>query len=117
MAEGLAKKYLKPYSIKSAGTHPEPINLFALKVMEEINIDISDYESKSISKMEMEQVDIVVTLCGDARDQCVILDNSIKKHIHWNINDPAKSTGSKAERLIIFRDVRDLIEKKSINNY
>ena len=41
MAEGFAKKYLKNYTIKSAGTNPETINPLAIDMMQEINIDIS----------------------------------------------------------------------------
>ena len=43
MAEGFAKQYLSQYKIYSAGTRPETINPMAIKVMKEINIDISDH--------------------------------------------------------------------------
>jgi len=112
MAEGLAKKYMKNCIIKSAGTHPEPINPFAIEVMKEIDIDLSNHHSKSISDKEMQNIDIVITLCGDAKEQCVILNNSLKKKIHWNINDPAKASGNNEKLLTIFRKTRDHIEKE-----
>jgi len=112
IAEGLAKKYLSNYTVKSAGTHPEPINPLAIEIMNEINIDISNYKSKSISDRELEDCDIIITLCSDAKDQCINLNSFTNKHIHWEINDPAKASGSLEEKLQVFRDVRNQLEIK-----
>ena len=38
--------YLKSFIITSAGTKPEPINYYAIQVMKEINIDITNQYSK-----------------------------------------------------------------------
>ena len=115
MAEGFAKKYLHDIIIYSAGTNPEAINPLAVKVMKEINIDISLNYSKSISEKEISTFDIVVTLCGHAKDSCISLSNFTNKHIHWNIKDPAKADGSENDKLTIFRKSRSEI-KKEIKN-
>ena len=112
MAEGLARKYLNNYIIKSAGTYPETVNPLAIEVMSEIDIDLSSYQSKSISDKEIESFDIVITLCGDAKDKCPNLNNLVKKHIHWDISDPAKTSGSKQSKLNVFRNTRDQIKDK-----
>ena len=111
MAEGLATKHLKNNNIKSAGTNPVAINSVTVEVMKEIDIDISEYQSKSISNEEINEYDIVVTLCGSARDQCVRLEKNIINNIHLNIDDPAKIKGSKTEKIHYFRIIRDQIEK------
>ena len=112
MAEGFAKKYIINYTIKSAGTNPEPINPLAFNVMKEINIDLSDHHSKSILDENLESYDFIITLCGDAKDKCITLSNLANKHIHWDINDPAKISGSKAQKLDVYRKARDQIEEK-----
>ena len=107
IAEGLARKYLKHYQITSAGTNPEEVNSHAIKSMQEIGIDISNYKSKKIKKEDLNKFDLIITLCGDARDICPTIDTC--KHIHWDINDPAKFTGSSTEVRLKFSEVRDMI--------
>jgi len=55
--------------------------------------------------------DVVVTLCGDARDKCPMTPPSVDRR-HWPFIDPAQATGSEAERLIVFREVRDEIQQR-----
>ena len=110
IAEGIAKKYFNNYIIESAGTNPESINPLAIEVMKEIDIDLSDHYSKSITEDKIKFFDIVITLCGDANDSCVNLNTLVKKHIHWDITDPAKFHGEEEAKKKIFRDVRELIK-------
>ena len=120
IAEGLARKYLKNYQITSAGTNPEEVNSHAIKSMQEIGIDISNYKSKKIKIENLNKFDLVITLCGDARDICPIID--ICKHVHWDIKDPAKFNGSSTEVRLKFSEVRDIIYnnikllKEKLNN-
>ena len=114
MAEALAKIYLYNITIESAGTNPEPINPLAIIVMKEINIDLSNHYSKSISDKDLKSFDLAVTLCGNAKDKCINLNNLVKQYIHWDINDPAKANGTNEEKLNIYRLVRDQIKNKII---
>ena len=107
IAEGLAKKYMRTHTIKSAGTRPEPINPLAIEIMNEINIDISNYKSKSFTDRDLEGYDLIITLCGDAKDKCPIISKA--EHIHWNIPDPAKCKGSQNKIELTFSKVRDMI--------
>ena len=36
----------------------------------------------------------------------------VKQHIHWDIIDPAKITGTNEEKLNVYKSVRDLIAIK-----
>ena len=114
MAEALAKIYLYNITIESAGTNPEPINPLTIIVMKEINIDLSNHYSKSISDKDLKSFDLAVTLCGNAKDKCINLNNLVKQYIHWDINDPAKANGTNEEKLNIYRYVRDQIKNKII---
>ena len=80
--------------------------------MLEINIDISNQKSKILTNKDIRWSDYLITLCGDARDKCPILDIN-KIHIHWDLKDPAKYKGD--NKLDFFRKVRDQI-KDYINN-
>ena len=110
IAEGLARKYLNNYTIESAGTNPETVNPIAIEVMREIDIDLSNHYSKSITDEQIKSFDIAITLCGDAKDKCLNINSLVKKHIHWDIIDPAKATGTNEEKLNIYKSVRDMIE-------
>jgi len=115
IADGLANKYLNKITIKSAGTKPEVVNPLAIQVMDEIGIDISKNKSKSYSNDDIKNADYVITLCGDAKDTCIIENTFRKKHLHWNISDPAKARGSSEELLDVFRSTRDIIKKEIIS--
>ena len=109
MAEGLANiKLNKKFKISSAGVEAHGLNPRAVKAMNEIGIDISHQHSNSILEDELPQHDLIITLCGDARDRCPILSES-SNNIHWDLQDPANATGSEQEIMTVYRKVRDQI--------
>jgi len=111
MAEGFGGKYLPKYNISSAGTEAHGINPNAIHSMKKIGIDISKQISQKIDLNRLNNYDLVITLCGDARDKCPLLNNK-SKILHWNLDDPAKLTGSKEEISIGFSKIRDKILSK-----
>lgn len=115
MAEGFARIMLsKDLKIFSAGIEPKGIHPMAVKVMQEVGIDISQQRSKNISEIPIGKIDLVVTLCGDAAENCPVFPGEVKK-IHWAIEDPAKAKGSEEEITKIFRKVRDNIKSHIIS--
>ena len=114
IAEGFCKNlFVNNCIIESCGFRPETINQFAIDVMNEVGIDISEQSSKMIDEDLISSADIVITLCGDALDRCYNLTRS-KQHIHWPIPDPAKVTGTDDVVREEFRVVRDLIKTNII---
>ena len=107
MADGISNKYLKDYLITSAGTLPEPVNPNAINALNEIGIDISNNKSKKIDIDKLNDFDLVITLCGDAKDKCLVINSN--KHIHWDIPDPAKFKGSEDQIRSEFSRIRDII--------
>ncbi len=109
IAEGLANSILdSSYNIESAGTEAHGVNPNAIATLKEIGIDISNYKSKSIHLDELNRFDLVITLCGDAKDKCPILNKGVK-HIHWDLKDPAKFKGTETEIMSQFGNTRGLI--------
>lgn len=109
IAEGIANSIFgEGYQIESAGTEKHGVNPNAIQTLKEINIDISSYKSKTIELSRLNDFDIIITLCGDAKDNCPILDKSVK-HIHWDLQDPAKFKGTDLKIRSNFGKTRDLI--------
>lgn len=112
MAEGFARQILGPeWEVASAGVEAHGVNPLAIESMAEVGIDLAHNTSKLIDRDYLNQCDLVVTLCGDARDRCPMTPPTVKK-VHWPLPDPAQATGTKEERLAAFRTVRDQIKQK-----
>ncbi|BBB33352.1 arsenate reductase [Thermotomaculum hydrothermale] len=110
MAEGYGKKYLSDLvEVYSAGTEKHGLNPFMLEIMKEDNIDMSGHYSKTLAELGDIDFDFVITLCGDAHENCPAY---LKKAFifHKGFKDPAKAKGSRKEVLNEFRKIRDLIK-------
>jgi arsenate reductase len=110
MAEGLARQLFgQNVRVQSAGSHPSSVNPLAVKVMQEIGIDISQQTSKSVDMVDADAVDTVITLCR--QEVCPIFLTSARQ-MHWPLTDPATGPSDQDARLQCFRDVRDEIAKR-----
>jgi arsenate reductase len=102
--------------VRSAGSNPAGyVHPTAIKVMEEIGIDISQHHSKHLNEFLNQEVETVITVCGNADQACPVFPGNPNRH-HWPFDDPAKTEGSEKEILQAFRQVRDEI-KKSFEAY
>jgi arsenate reductase len=113
MAEGLVNQSLGDgWEAYSAGTAPAGyVHPLAVEVMAELGIDISRQQSKSADRFRDATLDLLVTVCDDAAENCPVwLGNGRKVHIGFE--DPARAAGSDEERLAIFRRVRDEIRQQ-----
>lgn len=109
IAEGLVNSlYNEKYKAFSAGIEPTRINPFAIKVMAEIGIDISNQGSKSLEEFINQDFDWVITVCDNANENCPFFPGG-KKRIHKGFKDPTAVTGNDIEKLTAFRTVRDKI--------
>jgi arsenate reductase len=109
MAEGIINHdFAGQIEAFSAGTEPHGLNPKAVQVMAEIGIDISGNSSDHIGKYDGQQFDWVITLCGDANEQCPLFFGGTER-IHIGFDDPPRATGSEAEVMAVYRRVRDEI--------
>lgn len=110
IAEGILRHYYgDKYEVYSAGTQPSSVNPYAVKVMNELDIDISDHYSKHIDNLKDIDFDIVITVCDNAKESCPAYFGKAKK-LHWSFEDPAEAKGNDNEILKKFRDIRDQIK-------
>jgi arsenate reductase len=112
MAEGLLR-YLGDGGVEafSAGTDPKGLHPLAVKVMAEVQIDISEQTSKHVDAFAGQSFDFVITVCDRAKEQCPVWPGAPRR-IHWSFDDPAEASGSEAQRLAAFRRVRDEIRQR-----
>ena len=60
----------------------------AIKVIQEVVIDISHQKSKNISEISLlDKINIIITLCRDASENCPVFPGKVER-IHWAIEDP-----------------------------
>ena len=107
MAEGLLR-YLAAYRFEahSAGTEATHVRPLAIRAMDEIGVDISGQESKTLDRYLGEPFDYVITVCDDANEACPFFPGA-KNRLHWSLPDPSAAEGTEEERLKVFRSVRD----------
>jgi arsenate reductase len=99
-------------AVSSAGTHPSVVNPLTIRALAERGFDWSGARSKSMTEFLDRPFDVVVTVCDDAREACPVFPGGGRR-IHRAFHDPALATGTEAERLAVYREVRDEIERWS----
>ncbi len=114
MAEGWAR-HLKGDSVEpySAGIEKHGMNPYAVKVMAEAGVDLSEHYSKTLDGLKGVVFDYVVTVCGHANENCPIFPGRTKV-IHVGFEDPPKLTKDMPDgeaKLAVYRRVRDEIRR------
>ncbi len=96
----------------SAGAKPTGyVHPLAIQVMAEAGVDISQHRSKSMDEFAGQPLDLLVTVCDNARESCPVY-SGVKRQAHWGFDDPAHATGTDAEKKAVFRRVRDEIRQR-----
>ena len=112
MAEGLLRHLSGDcFEAFSAGTKATRVRPRAIMAMEEIGIDISGQESKTLDRYLNQPFDYVITVCDDANEACPFFPGA-QSRLHWSLEDPSRAEGSEEERLAVFRSVRDRIGER-----
>ncbi len=110
LAEGFLRKALTDsYRVASAGSHPAGyVHPLAIRAMAETGLDISGHQSKHLDLFLTENVETVITVCGNADQACPMFPGQVNRH-HFPFDDPAHASGSDEEKMTVFRRVRDEI--------
>lgn len=111
----LAEGYLKHFAgdkamVYSAGVETHGVNPRAIATMKEDGIDISEHTSNNILEYTGIDFDYVITVCDNAKERCPYFPSNAQK-FHYNFPDPAKATGTEAEIMKAFSDVRTMIKQ------
>jgi arsenate reductase len=114
----MAEAYLKQiagdkFHVESAGLEPGKLNPLAIEVMNEDGIDISGNTANDVFDFfkHGKSFQYVITVCdAKASEQCPVFPGLHRK-INWSFDDPSAFTGTRAEKLIKTRAVRDQIKQ------
>jgi arsenate reductase len=117
MAEGLINTRLSPeFQAFSAGTDPSSyVHPKTIAAMTELNIDLSQYESKHLDQFQGQYFDYVITVCDSANENCPVWLGQAGARHHLGFDDPVKATGTDEQIMAEFRRVRDEIAVKLLN--
>ena len=110
LAEGILKQALGDrFRVESAGSKPAGyVHPLAIRALGEIGIDISAHRSKHLEEFLGDEVETVITVCGNADQACPVFPGQVNRH-HFPFDDPAHATGTEEEQMAVFRRVRDEI--------
>ena len=112
MAEGLLRYMAGDrFEVFSAGSHPSRLHPASIIVMAELEIDISNHSADSIDKYLDKDIDIVITVCDNARQVCPVFSGNVKR-IHWSIDDPFHGWGAEPSDLIPYREIREILKDR-----
>ncbi len=112
LAEGILRAAASEViEVQSAGSNPAGyVHPLAIRVMEEIGIDISNHRSKHLNEFLQRPIETVITVCGNADQVCPTFPGQVNRY-HWGFDDPAKAQGTEEEKLAVFRRVRDEMKR------
>lgn len=97
--------------VASAGSKPAGyVHPLAIAAMQEIGIDIAAHHSKHLDEFLSQDVETVITVCGNADQVCPMFPGQVNRH-HWGFDDPAHAEGTDEEKMAVFRRVRDEIRR------
>ncbi len=99
--------------VESAGVRAGETNPFAIAVMEELGIDLSQHKPVSLADLHDTSFDLIVTLAPEAHHQALELTRSQAIDVeYWPTPDPTAASGNREQILSAYRAVRDGLFQK-----
>jgi arsenate reductase len=117
----MAEAFLKQiggerFTAESAGLEPGELNPVVVEVMRETGIDISMKKTKSVFDLfkQGKQYNYVVTVCDESQaEKCPVFPGTpMTQRLHWGFADPSAFNGTREEKLVQTRQVRDQIKAR-----
>jgi arsenate reductase len=100
------------FEAESAGFEPGKLNPVVVKVMKELDIDISNNKTNSVFEFfkQGRLYDYVITVCDESQaEQCPTFPGIVTRK-HWSFKDPSALTGTPEEIKTGTRKIRDQIK-------
>jgi arsenate reductase (thioredoxin) len=102
------------FEAHSAGLEPGTLNPLVVEVMQEIGLDISGNQTKSVFDMikSGRHFGYVITVCDESNAERCPIFPGLAQRLHWSFPDPSALTGAREEKLAATRQIRDTIKAK-----
>lgn len=118
MAQGWLQSFDKNLIVCSAGTEPAgQVNPQAVKVMLNSGVDISSHTPEPVSRYLDESWDYVITVCGDAAENCPTFTGKVRNRKHIGFYDPSRAKGTPEFIESEFRRICNQIKVKMYDFY
>jgi arsenate reductase len=102
------------FTAHSAGLEPGTLNPLVVEAMQEIGINISHHQTKSVDDMlhSGRQFAYLITVCDEtSAERCPLFPGGTHR-LHWGFPDPSALTGTYEQRMERVREIRDAIEQQ-----
>ncbi len=101
--------------VESAGVRAGEIDPFVVAVMEEIGIDLSGHEPRTLAELNDTSFDLIITLSPEAHHQALELTRTMAVEVeYWPTFDASvmMGQGSREQIMDSYRAVRDQLFKR-----
>jgi len=99
--------------IESAGVRAGDLDPLAVEVMGEIGLEIAKHKPRRFEDLEDGSFDLVITLSPEAQHKAVELTRTAATKVeYWPTMDPTAVEGSREQRLVAYRAVRDQLMQR-----
>lgn len=99
--------------VESAGVRMGALDPLAVKVMDEIGIEIGAHKPRRFEDLEDASFDLVVTLSPEAHHKAMELTRTAAMEVeYWPTLDPTAYEGSREQNLDAYRQVRDELMRR-----
>jgi protein-tyrosine-phosphatase len=114
MAKALAQHLFgREVYVASAGVRAGNLDEFAIAVMDEVGLDISQHKPVSFEDLEDSSFDLIVTLSPEAHHKALEMTRTLSVEVvYWPTPDPSVGSGSREQILNAYRSVRDGLMKR-----
>ena len=114
MAEALIKhRFPGQIFTDSCGVAPGDQDGFAIAVMQELDLDLTQHQPKGFADLDCEFYDVIISFSPEAHEQAQELTRNIDcETLYWPVDNLAGLQGSREQRLRAYRAVRDDIIAK-----
>ena len=99
--------------VESAGVRAGELDPLAVAAMEEIGLEIGKHRPRCFEDLEDSSFDLVITLSPEAQHKAMELTRTAATRVeYWPTQDPTAVDGSREQRLLAYRAVRDQLMER-----
>ena len=99
--------------VESAGVRAGELDPLAVAAMEEIGLEIGQHRPRCFEDLEDGSFDLVITLSPEAQHKAMELTRTAATRVeYWPTQDPTAVEGSREQRLLAYRAVRDQLMER-----
>lgn len=102
------------FAAQSAGLEPGTLNPLVVEAMGEAGIDISHKKTQAVFDVftSGKLFGYVITVCDETNAEKCPIFAGVTKRLHWSFPDPSTLMGSREQKLVEVRKIRDEIRDK-----